>query len=90
MSIIVVDTTTTRANTMQHKPKTGDLFDMGPSGNYKLVPLKAHRHYKRITILHEKYDGIGVAIDYPALVGGGVAFNGELGKRVKIWKIRGT
>ena len=83
-------TTNTRANTMQHKPKTGDLFDMGPSGNYKLVPLKAHRHYKRITILHEKYDGIGVAIDYPALVGGGVAFNGELGKRVKVWKVKGT
>ena len=32
----------------------------------------------------------GVAIDYPHLVGGGVGFNGELGKRVKIWKVKGT
>ena len=69
---------------MQHKPKTGDLFDRGASFNFAIVPLKAHRKQQYITILD------GVAVDYPHLTGGGVGFNGELGKRVKIWKVKGT
>lgn len=69
---------------MQKKPKTGDLFDRGTEYNFELVPLKAHRNHQYATILG------GLAIDYRHLVGGGSAFNGELGKRVKIWKVRGT
>ena len=69
---------------MQNKPKTGDLFDRGAEFDFAIVPLKAHRKQQYITILD------GVAIDYPPLVGGGTAFNSELGKRVKIWKVRGT
>ena len=69
---------------MQKKPKTGDLFDRGTQHDFELVPLKAHRKHQYITILD------GLAIDYPHLVGGGTAFNGELGRRVKIWKVKGT
>ena len=69
---------------MQKKPKTGDLFDRAANFNFAIVPLKAHRKQQYITILD------GVAIDYPHLVGGGTAFHSELGKRVKIWKVRGT
>ena len=78
------DTQDTEGRTMQNKPKTGDLFDRGADFNFAIVPLKAHRKQQYITILD------GVAIDYPHLVGGGVGFNGELGKRVKIWKVKGT
>ena len=69
---------------MQNKPKTGDLFDRGAEFDFAIVPLKAHRKQQYIPIRD------GVAIDYPHLVGGGTAFNSELGKRVKIWKVRGT
>ena len=81
-----------KGNTMQHKPKTGDLFDRGAKYDFELVPLKAHRNHQAITILHEKRDPhhVGLVIHYQHLTGGGVAFNGELGKRVKIWKVKGT
>ena len=69
---------------MQNKPKTGDLCDRGTQPNFELVPLKAHRKHQYITSLG------GRAIDYPHLVGGGSAFNGELNRRVKIWKVKGT
>ena len=77
---------------MQHKPKTGDLFDRGANFNFAIVPLKAHRNHQAITILHEKRDPHhgGLVIHYQHLVGGGGAFNGEVGKRVKIWKVKGT
>ena len=77
---------------MQNKPKTGDLFDRGTRYDFELVPLKAHRKQQYITILHGQRDPyhVGLAIDYRHLVGGGMAFNGELGKRVKIWKVKGT
>ena len=32
-----------KGNTMQKKPKTGDLFDRGTKHDFELVPLKAHR-----------------------------------------------
>ena len=78
---------------MQNKPKTGDLFDRGADYNFELVTLKAHRNRQYITIHlgDERLLGdLPVAIDYQHLVGGGTAFNGELGKRVKIWKVKGT
>ena len=83
----------TKGKTMQRKPKNGDLFDRGTRYNFELVVLKAHRQQQFITILHGT-DGrpadCGLAIDYPRLTGGGMAFNGELGKRVKVWKVVGT
>ena len=80
---------------MQNKPKTGDLFDRGADFNFEIVPLKAHRKLQYITILHGQLglaDGgkVGMAIDYSQLTGGGVGYNGELNKRVKIWKVKGT
>jgi len=80
---------------MQHKPKSGDLFDRGAEFNFAVVPLKAHRKLQYITILHGELglaDGgrVGMAIDYSQLTGGGVGYNGEIGKRVKIWKVKGT
>jgi len=78
---------------MQHKPKSGDLFDRGADFNFAIVPLKAHRKLQYITILHGQgglpHD-VGVRVDYPHLVGGGIGFNSDLGKRVKIWKVKGT
>ena len=80
---------------MQHQPKTGDLFDRGAEFDFAIVPLKAHRKLQYITILHGPLglaDGgkVGLAIDYSNLTHGGVGYNGELNKRVKIWKVRGT
>ena len=69
---------------MQNKPKTGDLFDRGAKHDFQLVTLKAHRKHQCITILD------GLAIDYPHLTGGGTAYNGGSGRRVKIWKVQGT
>ena len=85
-------TTNTRANTMQNKPKTGDLFDRGTKYDFELVPLKAHRNHQAITILHGQRDPhhVGLVIPYDSLTGGGVAYNGEIKKRVKIWKVQGT
>ena len=78
---------------MQHKPKTGDLFDRGIRHRFELVPLKAHRSAQIITILHGT-DGrpsdCGLAIDYHSLTYGGFAFNGEIKQRRKIWKVVGT
>ena len=78
---------------MQHKPKTGDLFDRGNEFDFELVPLKAHRKWQYITILHG-IDGrpadCGVRVDYPRLTGGGFGFNGEIKQRRKIWKVKGT
>ena len=78
---------------MQHKPKTGDLFDRGNQHDFELVPLKAYRKLQYITILHGQgglpHD-VGVRVDYPHLVGGGVGFNGEIKQRRKIWKVKGT
>jgi len=87
------DTQDTEGYTMQNKPKTGDLFDRGADYNFELVTLKAHRNRQYITIHlgDERLLGdLPVAIDYQHLVGGGTAFNSELGKRVKIWKVKGT
>jgi len=87
------DTQDTKGRTMQNKPKTGDLFDRGADFNFAIVPLKAHRKQQCVTIRlgDERLLGdLPVAIDYQHLVGGGTAFNSELGKRVKIWKVRGT
>ena len=78
---------------MQHKPKTGDLFDRGIRHRFELVPLKAHRSAQIITILHGT-DGrpadCGLAIDYRSLTYGGFAFNGAIKQRRKIWKVVGT
>ncbi len=78
---------------MQHKPKNGDLFCRGNEFDYELIPLKAHRKYQYITILHGQ-GGLphdcGVRVDYPRLTGGGFGFNGETKQRVKIWKVKGT
>tara|TARA_Y100001938_G_C7862123_1_gene316111 strand:+ start:225 stop:482 length:258 start_codon:yes stop_codon:yes gene_type:complete len=81
----------TKGNTMQKKPKTGDLFDRGRNHNFELVTLKAHRKYQYITILHDQIDagGRGIAIDYNHLTSGGRGYNGDIKKRVKIWKIKG-
>ena len=77
---------------MQHKPKTGDLFDRGNQHDFELVPLKAHRAAQCITILSGQ-DGrpadCGIAIDYRHLIGGGAAFNAAIKQRRKIWKVRG-
>ena len=69
---------------MQKKPTTGGLSDRGAKHDFQLVTLKAHRNRRGITILD------GLAIDYPHLTGGGTAYNGEIGRRVKIWKVQGT
>jgi hypothetical protein len=79
----------------QKKPKTGDLFDRGPDHNYELVPLKAHRKERCITILHGELGpdfprDVGVAVDYTALADGGATTNRETGERVKVWKVKGT
>ena len=72
------------ANKMQKNPKPGDLFDRGAKHDFQLVTLKAHRKHQYITILD------GLAIDYPHLTGGGTAYNGETGRRVRLWKVQGT
>ena len=80
---------------MQHKPKTGDLFDRGIRHRFELVPLKAHSSKQFITILNGQL-GIdfpkvsGLAIDYTHLTYGGFAFNGAIKQRRKIWKVVGT
>ena len=76
---------------MQHKPKTGDLFDRGNQHDFELVPLKAYRKLQYITILHGQgglpHD-VGVRVDYPHLTGGGFGFNAAIKQRRKIWKVR--
>ena len=82
-----------KGNTMQKKPKNGDLFDRGAQHDFELVPLTAHRNHQCITIHlgDEKLLGdLPVAIDYANLTGGGVGFNAKINKRVKIWKAIGT
>ena len=79
----------------QKKPKTGDLFDRGPDHNYTLVPLKAHRKERYITILHGELGpdfpaDVGMAVDCTSLVDGGSATNRGTGKLVKVWKVQGT
>ena len=78
---------------MQKKPKTGDLFCRGNEFDFELVPLKAHRKWQYITILHGQ-GGLphdcGVRVDYPRLTGCGTAFNGAIKQRRKIWKVKGT
>jgi len=78
---------------MQHKPKTGDLFDRGTKHGFELVPLRAHRKLQYITILLGQgglpHD-VGVRVDYRHLIGGGTAFNGTIKQRRKIWKVKGT
>ena len=79
----------------QTKPTTGDLFDRGPDHGYTLVPLKAHRNEQYITILHGELgpdfpEDVGVAVDYTAITDGGASTNRETGRRVKVWKVKGT
>jgi hypothetical protein len=78
----------------QTTPTTGDLFDRGPDHGYTMVPLKAHRKERYITIMHGELGpdfpaDVGIAVDNTALTDGGFAHN-ETGDRVKVWKVKGT
>ena len=75
----------------QTRPKSGDLFDMGQDGDFKLVPLKAHPRKKRITIRHGELNPdtyrptTGIAIDYWNIKAGGWARD-KNNKVVKVWR----